>query len=366
MNNLVEVVPAVMEPKLPATYEAARTAIEQCAKIDECKDWADKAAAMKAYAIMSHDRTLHNLALRIQLRAERRCGELYEKVESQPGKRTDIEPSGGAPTRLQTAAAAGISKDQMIQSQRIAHVPKEDFDAQVESEDPPTVTQLAGQGKRRPRSKAATTRKYRSVDIANDLGSVTSVKQGDSSSKLDLELESSFSALRGQKQNPAAETILREALPQLLIERNPDRAKDAAAAAMEASGAKLAEELDDKFNQLLERAKEAQLASLRAEFGQSVQREVEKRLSGETKRDIDRARGDVEIAQQLEQIWRHRATKCIGALRLFAENWSTLIGCLHPDRSDHLLSDERQARMSKASDVVTRMKDMIEGTEYKQ
>lgn len=181
-----------------------------------------------------------------------------------------------------------------------------------------------GRARRRP------TRKYSSVDIANDLGSVTTVKQGDSSSKLNLELESSFSVLRGQMQNPAQETILREALPQLVIERNPDRAKETAAAAMEASGAELAEEMDDKFIQLLARAKEAQLASLRAEFDQSVQREVEKRLSGEAKRDIHRAREDVELAQQLEQIWRDRATKCIGALRLFAENWSTLIGCPAP------------------------------------
>lgn len=216
-----------------------------------------------------------------------------------------------------------------------------------------------GKARRRPM------RKYSSVDIAHDLGSVTSVKQGDSSSKLNLELESSFSALLGQMQIPAAETILREALPQLPIERNLDRAKEAAAAAMEASGAELAEERDDKFNQLLERAKEAQLASLRAEFDQSSQREVENRLSGEAKREIDRARADVVCAQQLLEIWRDRATKCIGALRLLAENWRTLVNCLQPDRSDQI-SDERNAVIASASDVVKRMKDMIDETEYKE
>jgi hypothetical protein len=146
MNKPAADFPTIAEAKLPATYEAALTAIAECERVDECKNWADQAAAMRAYAAMRDDRRLHLLALRIQLRAERRCGELLKQVEVQPGKRTDLEPGGGAPTRLQAATEAGMSKAQMLQSVRIATVPGDDFEAQVESAHPPTVTQLARQG----------------------------------------------------------------------------------------------------------------------------------------------------------------------------------------------------------------------------
>jgi hypothetical protein len=157
MNNLVENVPAVTEPTLPATYEAARTAIAQCAKIDECKDWADKAAAMKAYAIMSHDRTLHNFALRIQLRAERRCGELSKAIPSR-NKRGRADELLGA-RKFEVLEAAGVSRNQAYQAETIAGIPQADFDAQVDSDRPPTVTQLVkGGATKRPQSEDAEAR----------------------------------------------------------------------------------------------------------------------------------------------------------------------------------------------------------------
>lgn len=87
------------------------------------------------------------MAVRIQARAERRCGQMYKQIKAQPGKRTDLEPGGGAPTRLQAAAAAGMSKDQMVQSLRVASVPEAEFDARVESPRPPSITLLANLGK---------------------------------------------------------------------------------------------------------------------------------------------------------------------------------------------------------------------------
>ncbi len=50
--------------------------------------------------------------------------------------------SRGVPTRTQVAKEAGLSKDQAVTAIRVARVPEEEFEAAVESEDPPTVTAL--------------------------------------------------------------------------------------------------------------------------------------------------------------------------------------------------------------------------------
>jgi len=40
----------VSTAQLPRTYEAAKRALSECSEVDECKDWADKAAALASYA----------------------------------------------------------------------------------------------------------------------------------------------------------------------------------------------------------------------------------------------------------------------------------------------------------------------------
>ena len=52
--------------KLPQTYELAKVALANCNKVDECKSWSDKAAAIAAYARMADDSTLHDFATRHQ------------------------------------------------------------------------------------------------------------------------------------------------------------------------------------------------------------------------------------------------------------------------------------------------------------
>jgi hypothetical protein len=81
---------------LPANYEKAKRAIAACERIDECQDWADRAAALASYAKQSTDDSLLRLAMRIQLQAVRRCGELMKKIPAHPGGRP--KTSGGAPT----------------------------------------------------------------------------------------------------------------------------------------------------------------------------------------------------------------------------------------------------------------------------
>ena len=49
-------------------------------------------------------------------------------------------------TRKQAAAEAGMSHHQMHTALRVANVPAQDFEAQVESDKPPTLSALASQG----------------------------------------------------------------------------------------------------------------------------------------------------------------------------------------------------------------------------
>jgi hypothetical protein len=65
--------------RMPSTYEQAKIALASCAKIDECQDWANKAEALASYAKMAGDDSLRTMAERIQARAVRRMGELYNE-----------------------------------------------------------------------------------------------------------------------------------------------------------------------------------------------------------------------------------------------------------------------------------------------
>jgi hypothetical protein len=99
----------------------------------------------------SRDDCLQKMAIRIQARATRRCGELLAQVPTARGARTDIQRKGGTSptlTRASVANEAGLSDDQRKTALRMAAVPAADFEEQVESEEPPTVTKLAQQGKK--------------------------------------------------------------------------------------------------------------------------------------------------------------------------------------------------------------------------
>jgi hypothetical protein len=136
--------------RLPQTYEAARQALSECSEVDECKDWADKAAALASYAKQAEDDQLERMAQRIRARAIRRAGELLKQIEPQQGQRRDLQPSVGGHTKSREDAAreAGMSKHQQVQAVRVANVPADDFERQVESPKPPTLSELASQGVR--------------------------------------------------------------------------------------------------------------------------------------------------------------------------------------------------------------------------
>lgn len=134
--------------QMPLVYENARKALSQCVDIDECKDWADKAAALASYARQAEDLELERMAARIRARAMRRAGELLKQIEPGQGARDGKREEGThPPLRSEMARSAGMSPHQAKQAVRVANVPAEDFDRQVESKNPPTLTTLAQQGK---------------------------------------------------------------------------------------------------------------------------------------------------------------------------------------------------------------------------
>jgi hypothetical protein len=117
---------------LPSNYLEARKAIARCANIDECKNWADKALALKSYAKQANDHDLEDKAQRIRDRAIRRGGELLKQIKPKKG-----DP--GPLSRKAAAKNAGIKPDQAKQMLRVASVPEEAFEERVEASPPATV-----------------------------------------------------------------------------------------------------------------------------------------------------------------------------------------------------------------------------------
>lgn len=139
--------------RLPAVYERAVLALTDCSRIDECQQWADKAEALASYAKQAKDEQLRKMADRIQGRAIARCGELLKQIPPAANQH-DAESraqDGTVPrTRTEAATEAGMSERQRKTALRVATFAEqqpEEFERQIESDRPPTVTQLAEQGR---------------------------------------------------------------------------------------------------------------------------------------------------------------------------------------------------------------------------
>lgn len=146
MNHAL--LPNAQNANLPATYEAAKMALANCNRIDECKDWSDKAQALASYARQSEDKEMETTAMRIRARAIRRCGELLKEIEKGHGKHWESKRDAADPSISRKAAAedAGLSARQAKTMIRVANVPQETFTEQIERDTPPTITSLAQQG----------------------------------------------------------------------------------------------------------------------------------------------------------------------------------------------------------------------------
>jgi hypothetical protein len=139
----------VERARLPVTYVAAKHALAECERLDVCKEWADKAQALASYARQANDTELQKMAMRIQARAIRRCGELLKEIEPQQGGDRKSMGRDGPIGRIQVATEAGLSERQRKTALRVANVPPDEFNAAVDAEKPSTVTQLANGGTQR-------------------------------------------------------------------------------------------------------------------------------------------------------------------------------------------------------------------------
>lgn len=150
--SLTKLLPDAKDARLPAAYEGAKRALSVCERVDECKDWSDKAVALASYARQAKDETLLRTAVRIQTRAITRAGELFEQIEP---KHTGRIRGGGSPnsdTRKAAAEAAGFSDDQRKNALRAARFKAGNpaqYEELVESDNPPTPTQLSRLGQHR-------------------------------------------------------------------------------------------------------------------------------------------------------------------------------------------------------------------------
>lgn len=154
-SGLMPAIPGVRNAKLPAVYVEAQNALARCQSIDECKEWADKAAAIASYAKQAQDETLMDTAMRIKARAVQRCGELLKQIDRGAGRPTIR--AGAGPNfrgRKGVAAAAGLSDRRRKDALRIASIPKAQFEAMVESDAPPTITALSEAGKQEAANRA--------------------------------------------------------------------------------------------------------------------------------------------------------------------------------------------------------------------
>lgn len=140
--------PDISSARLPQSYESAKTALAECQKIDECKTWADKSAALASYAKQAGDDALEKMSLRIRARAIRKCGDLLEQINPSHGANQNIT-EGRHPkvrSRKEAAVEAGLSEHQQKTAQRVAKVPEDQFERAIEADKPATITELAEAG----------------------------------------------------------------------------------------------------------------------------------------------------------------------------------------------------------------------------
>ena len=95
-------------PALVPKYERMRQALAEVVRVDEAKDIADQASALRAYARMRHDHEAELLMVEIKLRAYRRIGELSAELEKSNGGRGKTLPAAGKSFKKDTLAKSGI------------------------------------------------------------------------------------------------------------------------------------------------------------------------------------------------------------------------------------------------------------------
>ena len=128
-------------------YDAARVALEHASTVDAAKEILDKAEALRVYARQRNDIEMEFWVAEIKLRATVRMGELsagLEKAQPKNGKGSGLPTTGK--TKKQTLADAGVSTSTAQRCERIASVPRQQFEKYIAAQKgkgkPVTATDL--------------------------------------------------------------------------------------------------------------------------------------------------------------------------------------------------------------------------------
>lgn len=118
-----------MKAEFPVNYQRAVEAIRECNRVDECKEWASRSAAIASYFKQANDREMIKIAKRIRCRAVRRLGELLR--EASP--RTNVYYTEDLEERR---TIESIPERTRKTAEYIADIPEAVFEAKVESDNP--------------------------------------------------------------------------------------------------------------------------------------------------------------------------------------------------------------------------------------
>jgi len=139
-------------------YNKAVIAVQECAKLDEAKEWTDKMSALAYYHKQAGDKTLENYAIRIRHRGQRRMGELLKQFDGRglytegnqyTGQNGKKEGDLHSPNSLSNAAASvGLSEWQTKESIRFANISEDKFEEIIESDNIPTKSEIAKLGRK--------------------------------------------------------------------------------------------------------------------------------------------------------------------------------------------------------------------------
>lgn len=104
-------------------YEAMRTAVAECTRIDEAAKIRDKAAALAAYARQRDDKDLEQWVCEIRVRACVRIGELSLLLDkSKGGANPDATLPAGGKSKYRVLADAGISTTTAARYEQLARM----------------------------------------------------------------------------------------------------------------------------------------------------------------------------------------------------------------------------------------------------
>lgn len=117
-------------------YSVACAALAQAKSVDDVKDIADKAEAMRVYAKRAKNRDLELDAAEIRIRAERRLGEMLADL-----KRVGVLSNGGQPLQSRgqppldgsrvTLRALGVDHKLSMKAQHLARIEPDRFETQL-------------------------------------------------------------------------------------------------------------------------------------------------------------------------------------------------------------------------------------------